>query len=426
MSNNKPVLVLYGATSFTARQLLTYLDEHPQGAEFDFILAGRNQERLEALNAKLSTKREIFVCELSNEDGVVSMVDRANVVVNLAGPYRRYNAEAIIRACCKAGKHYVDLCGESTWLKQDIIPKYHSLARSTGACIVPSCGFDSVPSDLTVYLAEATIKSVNRDLFLSKSTSIFKFNGSIAGGTVQTLLAVTELPPKDQQMEEYDLCPGITLKSTLPFLTTSIPETAFSPCLRGMFFFMYPYNRNIVRRTQYLTGTLSNDLPGKAMQYKEGMDVGKSLIKSALSTMVMGIAVVLFLKVKFVRQLMLRFLPKSGEGAPLEKLKAGHWRVTNYSLSETSSANAEEPVKVLTKMSGEGDPGYLSTAYMLAESALSLVLPAPQGTSLPPLFKSGGVLTPVTAMGNVLIERLKKSGKFTISSEVIPTDKKTL
>ncbi|AAW44773.1 conserved hypothetical protein [Cryptococcus deneoformans JEC21] len=419
----KPVLVIYGATAYTAQQLFTYLEEHPEAGDFDFILAGRNQTKLDKLNGSLKIQREVIACELSDEEGVEAMVKRGNVIVNFAGPYRWHNAEAIIRACSKAGKHYIDLCGESAWLAKDIIPKYHSIASSTGACIVPSCGFDSVPSDLIVHLANQTLQTVRPGSTLADSTSIFKVKGTISGGTVQSMITLTELPKEERRAGEFTLCPGIQLPSTPPALTFSLPSTPLTPARFASFFFMYVYNRTVVRRSQFLSGALSTKSGGKVMKYAEGLDIGYGKFGSALATIGMMVFGGLFFGFKCLRNIILRYLPKQGEGAPLEQLKAGHYQVTNLSTEE-SSAPDHKPVKILTRFDGEGDPGYLNTCYLLAESALALVLPAPKGTSRPPLAKAGGLLTPATAMGDVLIERLRKSGKFQITSEVLSEEKK--
>ncbi|XAO26240.1 hypothetical protein I312_105074 [Cryptococcus bacillisporus CA1280] len=425
MAQTKPVLVIYGATAYTAQQLFTYLEEHPEAEDFDFILAGRNQTKLDKLNESLKIKREVIACELSDEEGVAAMVKRGDVIVNFAGPYRWHNAEAIIRACSKAGKHYVDLCGESAWLAKDIIPKYHSIASTTGACIVPSCGFDSVPSDLVVYLANQTLQKVRPGSTLADSTSIFKVKGTISGGTIQSMITLTELPKEERRAGEFSLCPGVQLPSTPPALTFSLPSTPLTPARFASFFFMYVYNRTVVRRSQFLSGALPTKSGGKVMKYAEGLDFGYGKFVSALATIGMMVFGGMFFGFKCLRNIILRYLPKPGEGASLEQLKTGHYQVTNLSIEEPSTPD-HQPVKILTKFEGDGDPGYLNTCYLLAESALSLVLPAPKGTCRPLLAKIGGLLTPATAMGDVLVERLRKSGKFQITSEVLSEEKKDI
>ncbi|TYJ58948.1 hypothetical protein B9479_000383 [Cryptococcus floricola] len=463
---SKPLAVVYGATSFTARQLLTYLHAHPALAaqEFDFAISGRNKDKLHTLNEQLlEGKREVIVLELSDLEGVEAMVKRANVIINCAGPYRNTNAENIISqvlpitqhhppnqtltslilhsACAKSGTHYVDLCGEAAWLSTHIVPKYHAIAAQTGACIVPASGFDSVPSDMTVYLAQKTLRASYPGGILADSTSMFKCSATIAGGTVQSFVSLTELPKNERRSPEFTLCPGSDLPTTKPLLSPSLPATSASNAQTGTYFFMYVFNRCIVRRSQFLSSTLypsastygsTDPLPSasasdqgegkgkeqEVMQYMEGLDIGYGKVKSSLSTVLMGFGFGLFFGVKWVRNLILSYLPKAGEGASLEKLHAGYFKVTNISTSRPTSTDGKV-VQVLTTFNGQGDPGYLSTPYMIAESALSLILPPPANTCLPPLAKKGGVLTPATAFGDVLLKRLEGSGNFEISSQIV-------
>ncbi|WVQ75602.1 hypothetical protein IAR50_005230 [Cryptococcus sp. DSM 104548] len=445
MPGTAPLAVVYGATSFTARQLLTYLEAHPALAahEFDYAISGRNKAKLDTLNESLlGGKREVIVLELGDLQGVQAMVERASVIINCAGPYRNTNAENIISACAKTGTHYVDLCGEAAWLSTHIIPRYHAMAGETGACIVPASGFDSVPSDMTVYLAQKTLRASYPGGVLADSTSMFKCSATIAGGTVQSFVSLTQLPKDERRSPEFTLCPGTDLPTTKPLLSPSLPSTPASPAQTGAYFFMYVFNRCIVRRSQFLSSTLypsstygatdstqTSDQQGEeaggdagkggeVMQYMEGLDIGYGKVKSSLSTILMGVGFGLFFSVEWFRNLVLRYLPKAGEGAPLEKLHAGSFQLTNISTSRPASTNGKV-VRVLTKFNGQGDPGYLSTPYMIAESALSLILPPPAGTSLPPLAKKGGVLTPATAYGDVLLRRLEGSGNFEISSQIV-------
>ncbi|KAK8853397.1 hypothetical protein IAR55_004103 [Kwoniella newhampshirensis] len=432
----KPTLVVYGATSYTARQLLTYLESHPESSAFAFILSGRNAGRLNSVNARLKTSKEIVVCDLGDEEAVKALVNRGDVVMNLAGPYRWHNGEALVKACAESGKHYVDLCGEADWLARTVIPKYHGLAASTGAKIIPASGFDSVPSDLSVYVSLKTLQTAHPGLTLADSTSFFQVKATMSGGTVQSMVSVAELPPDQRRSGEYALCPGVkSPKPAAPSLTYFLPSPPLSSPRWASFFFMFPFNRTIVRRSQYLsaltparTSSTESDEPihGEGMGYAEGLDIGAGRLGSGLASFGFFLFFGLFYTSKTLRNLFLRFLPKAGEGSSLEELEKGHYTVTNVSTSKPLPFG--ETVQVVTKFEGDGDPGYLNTCYMLVESALSLVLPPPQGTSLPPLAKQGGVLTPSTGLGGVLVERLKLCGMVRISSEIVYSekDKKTI
>ncbi|WWC91919.1 uncharacterized protein L201_006871 [Kwoniella dendrophila CBS 6074] len=434
--NRKPTLIIYGATSYTARQLLPYLDLHRDSTQFEFILSGRNKEKLQAANAKLNKPREIAVCQLNDEEAVKDLVAKGDVVVNLAGPFRWHNAEALIRECCKTGKHYVDLCGESSWLASEIIPKYNRLAIQSGSYIVPSCGFDSVPSDLSLYISHKTLQKQYPELSISDSKSFFKLKGgSMSGGTIQSMYSLAELPKDKRRSGEYDCVPEdgnfIKSKSTIPKLSYEL-EIPNEPKRYGSFFFMYPYNRTIIRRSQYLSSILPSinnnnsnnngeevqEQPkyGKKMNYEESWEMGKGKFRSCLFSLTVFLAFGLFFSSNIIRKLFSYILPKAGEGVSDEQLFKASYVVDNLSTS-TPLSNGKQ-VQVLTTFKGQGDPGYLNTCYLLAESALSLAL---NKDELPLISRKGGLLTPSIAMGNVLVERLNKSGKFEITSKILET-----
>ncbi|WVW86380.1 hypothetical protein I302_108426 [Kwoniella bestiolae CBS 10118] len=420
---HKPTLIIYGATSFTARQLLHYLDTHPEGDQFEFILAGRNRQKLEVANAKLQRSREIIVCQLDDENGVRGMIERGEVVVNLAGPFRWHNAEALIRECCRTGKHYIDLSGESSWLAAEIIPKYDDLAKKRGAIIVPSCGFDSVPSDLSLYLAHKTLQSQYPNLTIEESTSFFKLKGgSMSGGTIQTMHSMAELPKDKRRSGEYDCVPKDEriIRSSTPLklqYNLSIPQPDAQPRF-GSIFFMYPYNRTIIRRSQYLFNTLPSDESrvkyGKEMKYEESMDLGLGRVGSTLFSLGLILGLGLFFLSRWIRKLSTYILPGPGQGVSDEQLFKASYVVDN--LSTSSRLPNGDRMKVLTTFKGQGDPGYLSTCYLLAESALSLAL---DKDTLPPISLRGGMLTPSIAIGDTLVERLNRSGKVVMSSEIL-------
>nr|XP_018261104.1 uncharacterized protein I303_06825 [Kwoniella dejecticola CBS 10117]OBR83262.1 hypothetical protein I303_06825 [Kwoniella dejecticola CBS 10117] len=422
-SSKKPTLIIYGATSYTARQLLAYLDTHPDSVSFDFILAGRNQQKLEQANNKLSQSREVVACQLDDPDGVRSLVAKGDIVVNLAGD-----------ECAKTGKHYVDLCGESSWLATDIIPRYNNLAIQSKACIVPSCGFDSIPSDLTLYLAHKTLQARHPVLTISASQSFFKMKGgSMSGGTIQSMYSVAELPKDKRRSGEHDCIPkdGILPKTRSTILKLSYIMKIPNKARRyGSFFFMYPYNRTIVRRTQYLTNLFSGSNSGlasdsgsstpkygKEMKYEESMDIGRGKIGSSIFSFCLFFVFGLFYASKLIRKLCTYILPKAGEGVSDEQLFKASYAVTN--LSTSTPLPDGRTVQISTTFKGQGDPGYLNTCYLLAESALALTL---DKDKLPIPASKGGLLTPSIAMGDVLVDRLRKSGKFEISSEILGED----
>lgn len=432
---HKPTLIIHGASSYTATELLAYLDTHPQGDQFEFILAGRTEAKLESKNDGLSTRREVVAVDLSDERSVEQLVEKGDVVVNLAGPFRLFNAEALIAECARTGKHYIDLTAETDWLRTDIIPKYNYLASKTGACIIPSCGFDSVPSDMVLYNALSTLQARYPNESITRSLSMFKVRGTVSGGTLASIYSMGELSPEERDTSEWAQVPsnGSSRRPQLTYTLPSIPALSTLTSRIGAFFFMYPYNRTLVRRSWFLSRLDEAQQPSKASDandgasgkkepvhgpkliYEEAMDVGGSKWFSMLVTAFMGTVLGLVIGSSLIRRVLKYFLP-SGMGGTPEQLRNG--KTSLLSVAHTTSPN----IFIETTYIGEGDPGYWHTCHLLAECALSLVLPPPEGTHLPPLGQRGGCLTPSTALGGVLVQRLRDSGKVKMESRLIMLD----
>ncbi|KAK1922219.1 Saccharopine dehydrogenase-domain-containing protein [Papiliotrema laurentii] len=426
--DSKAKVIVYGATSFTARELLTYLDNHPQSHLFDVILSGRNLQRLQASAEKLEKRHKIVACQLDDQEGVKNLISQGDVVINLAGPFQRHNAEALISECAATGKHYVDLTGESQWLATEIIPKYHFQASKTGSCIIPSCGFDSIPSDLSVYLSLKTLQQQHPSATITKSISFFKVKGSISGGTIESMKSVAQIPPKERLRSEWQLVNRFEARpSTPPRFVYELSSPHLPRRLIGGFFFMFPFNRCIVRRSWALSQLHPDVITDRALDideeskepvhgqdftYEESYETGSKASALLLTGSVILFGI-LFFGSRVTRWLLLHLLPQAGQGQDMEKLKKGNMAVTN--VSQTTL----DDVQVITTCKAQGDPGYIVTNYMLAESALSLVLPPPKGTSLPPLAKIGGVLTSASGLGSVLIQRLRDSGTMEWESRIV-------
>ncbi|ORY31619.1 Saccharopine dehydrogenase-domain-containing protein [Naematelia encephala] len=451
---HKPTLIIYGATAFTGRQVVEYLDTHPDRDEFDVIISGRNAARLDGVKKGLKRDYKVVVLDLGDEQGVGGLVRMGEVVVNLAGPYRWHNASSIISACASTGTHYLDLSGESSWLETLIIPKYDYLASTTGSIILPSCGFDTIPGDIVLYSALSTLQNQTRhanvvaggnndgseqEIGITKHTAFYDIKGGLAGGTVQTMYSVAELPSEERNSDEWSLVSGQG-PSQPPRLSYTLTHPSFNnKTLHGAFFAMYPYNRCIIRRSWFLSRLSlarrsspphSKKPSGDDQSEQEPRHVDGLVYQEALqvpsrfwavtATVAMGVFGLLFFTSKWTRWLVGSFLPKSGTGPSEETMRNGHTNIT--AVSQTTRPGTS----VVTSYKGQSDPGYRHTSYILSEAALSLLLPPPKGTSLPPLAKIGGVLTPSTALGSVLLQRLRSSGKVIIESKVYEDKHKDL
>lgn len=415
-------LLIYGATSFTGKLVLAYLATHPQSPEFTFTLAGRTREKLIDLQSFAYAQgwgKPDFKCfGLEDEDVVERAVGECRVVVNLAGPYSSQNAEVLVRQCAKQGRHYVDLTGETPWVKE-MIERYDYLAASTSACIVPSCGFDSIPGDLAAYLSAQKLASSSSDAQITRSESYYYAKGGFSGGTVNSAFALMEMD-KDRVkrgMGEY----ALSMRTDGRKDSLGMRPVYYNPPtgLSGVLFIMAPHNTAIVRRSWSLFQNASSILKtsfgtarlpppikyGRDFTYDESLVIAKRGKKMSYWTgwvvgLVLAAVGAAFAGSRLVRSLVRRVAPISGAG-PSEQVQKDGWMDT-VNVSESSAGT------VVTTISGQGDPGYRLSARMLAESALSLVL----GSDLPPLGRLGGVLTPSTAMGNTLVKRLTKYSEF--------------
>ena len=137
-------IVIYGATGFTGQLCVKYF----QSLELDikWAIAGRNLNKLENVASNFSTNVEILVADAADEKGLKDICSRSKVVLSTAGPFHRYGSK-LVAACIENNTHYVDITGENFWVK-GLIEKHHKEAARRGIRTLPSCGFDSIPSDI--------------------------------------------------------------------------------------------------------------------------------------------------------------------------------------------------------------------------------------------------------------------------------------
>ncbi|KAF8627620.1 hypothetical protein AX15_004318 [Amanita polypyramis BW_CC] len=391
--------------------------------------------------------------DVTNVEDIERVVKTARVVINAVGPYHRY-ATPVVRACVRNSVHYVDLSGETPWIK-DIIMELDYYATKTGAIVVPSCGMDSIPSDLSAYLSNKNLKSVlaemGRDDSLATSTTAFKIKTHVSGGTLHSLITTVEdFDPHRllQSMRPYSLSPatGPAIPFFKPLYKLTVPG---EKPLFGAYFVMRGTNSAIVQRTfglleaQALKENLRRPSPiqgtatiaqkqryGLLFKYDE-FHVMQSVWQALLFSCSIALAIFLLFSIPPIRWLAKKYLPQPGEGPSDEDMKNGYLVATNLT---TSASHPHIQVKTVIKV--KGDPGYLVTSAMISECALSLLLPPVSANSaetsaiysaiptLPPLAQKGGVLTPMTAFGDVLLERLRDTGLFQFSSSIVSEKQK--
>lgn len=143
-------IVLYGASSFTGKQTVQYFAQYVALGEVRVAIAGRNREKLESVKAQIGVNVDVLVADSEDQIAIDAIVSQTRVLLNTAGPFAFYG-NAIVDACVRLGTHYVDITGETPWVRE-LCDRYHDKAASNGTRIIPLCGFDSVPSDLGTYL----------------------------------------------------------------------------------------------------------------------------------------------------------------------------------------------------------------------------------------------------------------------------------
>jgi short subunit dehydrogenase-like uncharacterized protein len=398
MSEREHDVVLHGATGFVGALTAKHLAAHAGDARI--ALSGRSKDKLEALRAKLAVDWPVVVADAADDRSLAALAESTTAVATTVGPYAKYGLP-LVRACAEAGTAYADLTGEVLFVR-DSHAEAHKLATETGARIVHSTGFDSVPSDLGVWLLHQQATADGEGTLGDTVLLLKSFKGGISGGTVDSLRTMIDEVKGDRALrsvmaDPYSLSPNRVREPDNDGRDVLTPTR--DPLLGQWVapFVMAPYNTRIVRRSNALLGHAY----GPGFRYREVMGVGTSPLAPLLAggvTAGVG-ALAAGMALPGTRQLLDRVLPKPGEG-PSEKVREGGHFAAEVHTRTTTGAH------YVATVAAKGDPGYAATAVMFGESALSL------GTDA--LTSQGGVLTPAVAMGQHLVDRLRARG-FDIS-----------
>lgn len=396
-------LIVFGATGFVGKLTAQYLlGAAPATARI--ALAGRSEHKLAAVRDEIGAHEwGLVVADSTDQDSLDALAARTTAVITTVGPYLRYGMP-MVAACAKAGTHYADLTGEPLFIRE-AIDSYHDEAARTGAKIVNSCGYDSVPSDLSVYqLYRRTVADNTGEL--CDTTLIATLRGGVSGGTIDSGRAMMEAVAADKSKgailsHPYSLSPDKSMDPEVGRQSDLVLERAreIDPSLDGWVgtFVMAAHNTKIVRRSNGLLGWVY----GKNFRYRETMGAGDSRLAPVVAAGISGGVVAglaaggLLSRFRTGRALLDRILPAPGTG-PGERTRENGWfRMRTY--TRTSSG-----ARYLATFAGQGDPGYKATAVLLGESGLAL--------AFDPKPDIAGILTPAAAMGDVLTERLRAAG----------------
>ncbi|GJL96210.1 MAG: saccharopine dehydrogenase [Hyphobacterium sp.] len=399
-------IVVYGATGFTGRLVAEYLNAtYGVGGDLKWAMAGRSASKLKSVRDEMGIPDDIplVIADAGQPETLKVMADGAHVILTTVGPYQFYG-EPLLAACAEAGTDYVDLCGEPAWMAQ-MIRKYQARAEQSGARLVFSCGFDSVPFDLGVWFLQREAKSRFGLTLPRVKGRVRKMKGTFSGGTAASLMATLEAASKDKSIiklltNPFSLVPGFKGPKQPHSDKAEYDATAQSWTAP---FIMAPINTKNVHRTNALTGHAY----GEAFVYDERMMTGdgpkgeKRAKAAARQDKVQNI----LLAIAPTRWLIRTFaLPKPGDGPDKEARETGFYDVLFIGEDESG-------VRLKASVQGDKDPGYGSTSKMISECAAALVFDVDRQTT------GGGVWTAGAAMGGKLVNRLQEKAGLTFRIE---------
>lgn len=391
-------LVLFGATGFVGRLVAGHLANHSPST-VRIGLAGRSRAKLEEVRAGLPASAanwELLVADSQDVASLATLATRSRVIISTVGPYLRHGVP-LVQACAESGAHYVDLTGEVLFVRE-LIEQCHETARGTGARIVVSGGFDSVPSDLAVHLLHQRLAADQAGGLTDTTMRVEKLRGGVSGGTVDSLRQQMDQVQQDRTLRSVITDPealsgGVKGAAGQQDIWKPFVEAATGDWVAP--FVMAPYNTRVVRRSNALRGCGY----GPSFRYREVLPTGRG-VRGRAKAMAIVVALgglIAGMSTPGVRRLLDRALPAPGTGPSEELRTAGFFKVSTSTVAKSGT-------KYTATVGAQGDPGYAATAVMLGQAGLALALDAER------LWPEGGVLTPAVAMGDVLVERLRTQG----------------
>ena len=190
-------IIVYGASGFTGRLVAEYLDKIGHKS---FAMAGRNEAKLAEVRDEMGIDAPLVIADGEDEAALKKMAESAKTVVTLVGPYQLYG-EKLLKACIDSGTDYTDLCGEPAWMAAKI-REAHDAAKATGARIVFSCGFDSIPSDCGMLHLQNKVKEATGGPAERVKLFVRKMKGTFSGGTAASFKATMKAAFSDPQVLE--------------------------------------------------------------------------------------------------------------------------------------------------------------------------------------------------------------------------------
>ncbi len=381
-------IVVHGATGFTGRLVIEYLLLRP-GTGLRWAMGGRSAAKLAAVRDEVGAPADtpLVVTDSDDPASLAALMARTRLVLTTVGPYQLYGS-ALVKACAESGVDYVDLCGEPAWMRQ-MIDAHHAAAQASGARIVFSCGFDSIPFDLGMLMLQDQMKQRFGAPAPRVRGRVRKMKGTFSGGTAASLkatmaAAATQPGVLDLLRNPFSLTPGFEGPRQPSGNKPQVDEVL------GVWvapFVMAAINTRNVHRSNFLLGhAWGSDLVYDEMLVTGPGDKGQAIAEAVAADKSLGGP----------------GGPQPGEGPSREERESGF-----YDVLFIGTGAAGQTLKVGVK--GDRDPGYGSTSKMIAESAMCLLQDA---TATP-----GGIWTPASAMGAALIQRLQAHAGLTFEVE---------
>ena len=394
MPSSKFDIIVYGATGFTGQLVAEYLAaNYKADSGLKWAMAGRSKDKLMSVRDAIGTPNDValIIADGGDPASLKAMAEQTKLIISTVGPYQLYGSD-LVAACAAAGTDYLDLCGEPLWMRQ-MIDAHEAAAKASGARILFSCGFDSIPFELGVFFVEQEARKVFGAAASRVKTRVRDMRGTFSGGTAASARATFAAVAKDLSLvsmvqDPFVLTPGFDgpkqprgnkpmidedLGSwTAPFVMASINTRNVH---RSNLLMGFPYGRDFVYDEMILTG------PGE-----QGEANAKKVV-AAVNAERMGAS---------------GGGPKPGEGPSKEEQENGLYDLLFVAIGPDGK-------QVRAAVKGDRDPGYGSTSKMISETAICLLRDTPDVPA--------GIWTPGAAMGDKLIKRLVDHAGLTFEVE---------
>lgn len=390
-SSSKFDIMVYGATGFTGQLVAEYLATHYRNdKELKWAMAGRSLDKLKSVRDTIGAAADtpLIVADANDPSSLKEMIDQARSVVTAVGPYLLYGNE-LVAACAASGTDYFDLCGEVPWMRR-IIDAHLATAQRSGARIMFSCGYDSVPFELGAFFVQEEAKRVFGAPASRVKGRVREMRGTFSGGTAASGRAIFEAAAKDPSLlalvrDPFALTPGFEgpkqPSGNKPTFDEDL-QTWLTP------FFMANINTRNVHRSNMLMGfPYGRDFVYDEMQITGPGEEGEALAKRIVAAN---------------NRMAASAGPKPGEGPSKEERENGRYDLLYVAI-------APDGRQVRASVKGDRDPGYGSTSKMISECAICLLRDTPE--------VNAGFWTPGAAMQHKLIKRLVDHAGLTFQVE---------